>query len=624
MAVPLLRLDRIFLNFGTTPLLNQADLMVEKGARIALVGRNGCGKSTLLKIAAGMIEPNEGEIFCHPRVTVRYVAQNPDCSGFEDIYSFIEAGLDDIPDLQWINTLRANLGFEGTEKLATLSGGEKRRVSLLQAIAAKPDILLLDEPTNHLDLPTIEWLEAALAALRSAIVVISHDRRFLENVARSVVWLDRGGTKRLEKRFSEFEMWRDKALQEEALEQHKLERHIAREEQWLRYGVTARRKRNVRRLGALKELRQRQKTYKAPPGSALLAAAKSHDSGQLVLEAKHISKSYGHRVIVKDFSLRIQRGDRIGLVGPNGIGKTTLLSTLIGQERVDSGTIKQGHNLSMALLDQQRILNDEETVAYYLTGGRGDSLVINGQERHVVSYMKDFLFLPEQMRTPLKELSGGERARLMLARLLSRPANFLILDEPTNDLDMETLDLLQEFIADFAGTVLLVSHDRDFLDRTVTHMLAPQGDGQWILYAGGYSDMIAQNKQAALLGSKEKIFSRSKASSNSQTQRKNLSTQENEKSLSSIEHCFTGQEKRKPRKLSYKQVYALEKLPEQITVLQGEIKKIEQELSDPALYCKDKERFERLSIILEEKKKTCAQKEEQWLELELLREDSEK
>ncbi|MCZ2157961.1 ABC-F family ATP-binding cassette domain-containing protein [Bartonella sp. 220] len=617
MVVPLLRLDRIFLTFGTTPLLDQACLSVEQGARIALVGRNGCGKSTLLKIAAGMKEPNGGEIFRHPRVTVRYVSQNPDCLGFEDVHTFLEDGLDNIPDRQWVNTLRTNLGFSGTEKLATLSGGEKRRVSLLRALAAKPDILLLDEPTNHLDLPTIEWLEGALSALPSAIVVISHDRRFLENVTRSTIWLDRGMTKRLEMRFSQFENWRDKALEEEAQEQHKLARQIVREEQWLRYGVTARRKRNVRRLGMLKELRQQHQTYKGQPGNALLTAAKSHHSGQLVLEAKRIAKSYGDRVIVKDFSLRIQRGDRIGLIGPNGIGKTTLLSALIGKEAVDSGTVKHGYNLSMALLDQQRTVNEEETLAQYLTGGRGDTLLINGQERHVVSYMKDFLFLPEQARTPIKEFSGGERARLMLARLLSRPANFLILDEPTNDLDMETLDLLQEFIADFAGTVLLVSHDRDFLDRTVTHMLAPQGDGHWILYAGGYSDMIAQNKQAALLERKDK---------DKELQRKVLSNPHargQEKQVSSKNHGFEEREKTTPRKLSYKQVYALEKLPEQIAVLQKEIKKIEQELSDPALYCNDKERFERLSTALEEKKNACTQKEEEWLKLELLREDIE-
>ncbi|WP_208435634.1 ABC-F family ATP-binding cassette domain-containing protein [Bartonella phoceensis] len=616
MTPPLLRLDRIFLTFGTAPLLDQACLSVEEGARIALVGRNGCGKSTLLKIAAGIIEPSGGEIFRHPRLIIRYVSQNPDCSGFEDIHTFVEGGLDDAPDVQWINTLRTSLGFSGTEKLATLSGGEKRRVSLLRALAAKPDVFLLDEPTNHLDLPTIEWLEGVLRSLRSAIVVISHDRRFLENVTHSTVWLDRGATKRLEKRFSEFESWRDKALQEEALEQHKLGRQIVREEQWLRYGVSARRKRNVRRLNALKELRQSRQTYRGQPGSAVLTATKSYHSGQLVLEAKRISKSYGDRVIVKDFSLRIQRGDRIGLVGPNGIGKTTLLSTLIGKEAVDSGMVKHGYNLSMAMLDQQRLLNEEETLAHYLTGGRGDTLVINGQERHVVSYMKDFLFLPEQARTPLKEFSGGERARLMLAKLLSRPANFLILDEPTNDLDMETLDLLQEFIADFAGTVLLVSHDRDFLDRTVTHMLAPQGDGHWLVYAGGYSDMVAQNKQAAMLGRKEKELSQRKALTNPRAQG-------NAKQFSSPNRGSMEYEKIKPRKLSYKQVYALEKLPVQIAALQDEIKKIEQELSDPALYCSNRERFECLSKRLEEKKNTCVQKEEEWLELELLREDIE-
>ncbi|WP_273789328.1 ABC-F family ATP-binding cassette domain-containing protein [Bartonella sp. ML70XJBT] len=617
MAVPLLRLDRIFLNLGITPLLNQACLSVEQGARIALVGRNGCGKSTLLKIAAGILEPHGGEIFRHPRVTLRYVAQNPDCSDFADINAYMEAGLDETPDVQWINMLRTNLGFSGTEKLETLSGGEKRRVSLLRAIAAKPDILFLDEPTNHLDLPTIEWLEGVLSSLRSAIVVISHDRRFLENVTRSTVWLDRGTTKRLEKRFSEFENWRDKALEEEALEQHKLGRQIVREEQWLRYGVSARRKRNVRRLSELKNLRQRHQTYKGQPGSALLSAAKSHDSGQLVLEAKKISKSYGDRVIVKDFSLRIQRGERIGLVGPNGIGKTTLLSTLIGQEAVDSGTVRHGYNLSIALLDQQRILNEEETLAHYLTGGRGDTLVINGQERHVVSYMKDFLFLPEQARTPLKEFSGGERARLMLVRLLSRPANFLILDEPTNDLDMETLDLLQEFIADFAGTVLLVSHDRDFLDRTVTHMLVPEGDGHWVLYAGGYSDMMAQNKQALTFQRKEIELSHRKASAKSCAEKSGKYASSTDSSLDSAG------EKKTRKKLSYKQVYALEKLPEEITVLQNEIKKIEQELSDPTLYRSDKERFEHLSTALEKKKNTCTQKQEEWLELEILREEIE-
>ncbi|KEC54963.1 ABC-F family ATP-binding cassette domain-containing protein [Bartonella rochalimae] len=601
MAIPLLRLDRIFLTFGGHPLLDQVSLSIGQGERIALVGRNGCGKSTLLKIAAGLLEPSGGEVFRHPLATVHYVSQNPDFSGFDDVNAYIQAGLNETHDRQWVNTLLGNFGFSGTEKGETLSGGEKRRLSLLQAIAVQPDILLLDEPTNHLDLPTIEWLEGMLCSLRSAIVVISHDRRFLETVTRSTVWIDRGTAKRVEKPFSEFEKWRDKVLEEEARDQHKLNRQIEREEQWLRYGVTARRKRNVRRLGALKELRQRSQTYKGPLGNASFEASKSQESGQLVLEARKISKSYGDRILVKDFSWRLQRGDRVGLVGRNGIGKTTLLSVLIGQEPADHGIIKRGYNLSMALLDQQRTVNEEETLAQYLTGGRGDTLLINGQEKHVVSYMKDFLFLPEQARTPLKELSGGERACLMLARLLSQPANFLILDEPTNDLDMETLDLLQEFIADFPGTVLLVSHDRDFLDRTVSHILAPQGDGHWILYAGGYSDMEVQIKKAALPLRKES---------------QKLTTLEQKKQTSL-------RTKTAPRKLSYKQTYALEKLPEQITVLQNEIKKIEDSLSDPALYCCDKNRFEDLSIALEEKKKLCAQKEEEWLELELLREEIE-
>ncbi|MCZ2328809.1 ABC-F family ATP-binding cassette domain-containing protein [Bartonella sp. F02] len=601
--MPLLRLDRISLTFGGAPLLDQVCLFVKEGERIALVGRNGCGKSTLLKIAAGILEPSGGEVFRHPRATIRYVSQVSDFSGFDDINTYVESGLDDVHDVQFVKALLGNFGFLGTEKLATLSGGEKRRVSLVQAIAAKPDILLLDEPTNHLDLPTIEWLENTLCSLRSALVVISHDRRFLETVTRSTVWLDRGTTRRVEKNFSQFEVWRDQILEEEARDQHKLGRQIKREEEWLRYGVTARRKRNVRRLGALKELRHQHKTHRAPSGTVLLEAAKSHDSGQLVLEAKGLSKSYGDQVIVKDFSLRIRRGDRIGLVGPNGIGKTTLLSVLIGQQKADKGTVKLGYNVAMALLDQQRILNEEETLAHYLTGGRGETVLINGQERHVVSYMKDFLFLPEQARTPVKKLSGGERARLMLARLLSQPANFLILDEPTNDLDMETLDLLQEFIADFAGTVLLVSHDRDFLDRTVTHMLVPQGEGSWILYAGGYSDMMAQRKNHDI----------------SQQKEQQKSTKQKSQTKSTAAH-----EEKTPRKLSYKQAYALEKLPQQIASLHSEIKEIEQELSDPTLYSGDKERFERLSIALEEKQKLCLQKEEEWLELELLNEEIKK
>ncbi|ALE03143.1 ABC-F family ATP-binding cassette domain-containing protein [Bartonella ancashensis] len=601
MTVPLLRLDRIVLTFGTLPLLDQACLSVGQGERVALVGRNGCGKSTLLKIAAGMLEPSEGEVFRHPSATMRYVSQETDCSEFENIRAYVQDGLSEAHNMPFVRTLLDNLGFSGTEKMETLSGGERRRAALVRAIAAQPDILLLDEPTNHLDLTTIEWLEKFLCNLRSAIIVISHDRRFLETVTRSVIWLDRGTTRKLEKRFSEFESWRDEMLEEEACHQHKVGRHIKREEHWLLHGVSARRKRNVRRLEALKKVRQQYRTYQGPTEKAVFAASESQDSGQLVLEAKKISKSYGERVIIKDFSLRLQRGNKIGLVGSNGVGKTTLLSILIGKERPDSGFVKHGYRLIPALLDQQRVVNDNETVAHYLTSGRGEHLLINGKERHVVSYMKDFLFLPEQMRSPLKELSGGERARLMLAKLLSQPTNFLILDEPTNDLDIETLDLLQEFIADFSGTVMVVSHDRDFLDRTVTHTLAPEGDGRWILYAGGYSDMIAQRKQRALSPSPH------------QGQKKPHIREQDKQTPLGAETPL--------RKLSYKQVYALETLPKQIALLHDEIKNIEQELSDPMLYCNDKIRFEQLSIMLEEKKTSCTQKEEEWLNLELLREE---
>ncbi|MGL2348566.1 ATP-binding cassette domain-containing protein [Helicobacter pylori] len=349
-------------------------------------------------------------------------------------------------------------------------------------------------------------------------------------------------------------------------------------------------------------MRKLHRTYKGPAERALFAVSERQDCGQLVLEAKRISKSYGECVIVKDFSLRLQRGDKIGIVGPNGIGKTTLLSVLIGRESADSGVIKHGVNVVMALLDQQRILNGEETLAHYLTGGRGDSVLINGQQRHVVSYLKDCLFLPEQAYTPIKELSGGERARLMLARLLLQPANCLILDEPTNDLDMETLDLLQELISDFAGTVIVVSHDRDFLDRTVSHILAPEGNGRWTLYAGGYSDMMAQRKRVELAQHQEL--------------QKPIACDSRKKTASSS--------KIKPRRLSYKQVYALENLPEHITLLQNEIRNLEKELSDPALYSCDQARFECLSAALEEKKSLCTQKEEEWLDLELLREAIEK
>ena len=601
MAPPLLRLDHISLTFGGTPLLTDAALSVSSGDRIALVGRNGSGKSTLLKIAAGLVEPTDGEVFRHPSATIRYLPQSPDLDGFENVRAYVEAGLGPLDDVHRVSYMLDHLGLSGEEKPDQLSGGEARRAALARVIAPAPDILLLDEPTNHLDLTTIEWLEGELKTIRSSIVLISHDRRFLENVSQSTIWLDRGQTKRLGKGFAFFEEWRDKLLEEEEIEQQKLGRQIVREEHWLRYGVTARRKRNVRRLDELQKLRQKYKSYRGPQGNAVMELSDSQESGKLVIEAKNISKAYGEQVLVDHFSTRIHRGDRVGLVGPNGIGKTTLLSMLSGVLTPDSGTVKLGVNLEIATLDQKRSLDENETLAHYLTDGRGDSVIVNGEQRHVVSYMKDFLFSPEQARTPIKELSGGERARLMLARVLSRPANLLILDEPTNDLDMETLDLLQELVSNFPGTVLLVSHDRDFLDRTVTSIIAPEGNGRWLEYAGGYSDMIAQRKGREI-------------------EQKNVAKSSSPQTSAPAERA----KRETKQKLSYKQKYALEKLPSEIDALHDEIAKMEKEFSDPDLYTKNAKRFEELSRLLEQKRKDLEIKENEWLELEMLKEELEK
>ncbi|XHB99846.1 ATP-binding cassette domain-containing protein [Nitratireductor sp. ac15] len=601
MAPPLLKLDDIRLTFGGTPLLAGASLMVGPGERLALVGRNGSGKSTLLKIAAGLVEPQDGEIFRQPTATIRYLPQAPDWQGFATVRAYVEAGLGPADDINRVALVIDRLGLTGDEDPATLSGGEARRAALARVLAPEPDLLLLDEPTNHLDLATIEWLEDELQRTSSALVTISHDRRFLEKVSRATVWLDRGMTRRLDKGFAHFEDWRDQVLEEEEREQHKLARKIEREEHWLRYGVTARRKRNVRRLGELQALREKHRSHRGAEGVATMAASDAAESGKLVIEAKGLAKSYDGLQVVKDFSARILRGDRVGFVGPNGAGKTTLISLLTGKLEPDEGSLRLGANLEIAILDQKRALDPLETLSHFLTDGRGDSVVVNGQERHVVSYMKDFLFKPEQARTPIRELSGGERARLVLARLLARPANLLVLDEPTNDLDMETLDLLQELVEDFPGTVLLVSHDRDFLDRTVTSTIAPVGDGRWIEYAGGYSDMMAQRKGEEL--------ERRKARSAEQQKAKPAGNVSAPKAAS--------------KKLSYKQKFALETLPKKIDELADEIVALEQKLADPNLYTRDTAAFQRYSKELDEKRASREKMEEEWLELEMLREEVE-
>ncbi|WP_315924554.1 ABC-F family ATP-binding cassette domain-containing protein [Mesorhizobium sp. SP-1A] len=602
MAPPLLNLAGIKLTFGGTPLLDGADLAAGPGDKIALVGRNGSGKSTLLKIAAGLVEPQDGEMFRQPSATVRYLPQMPDMEGFDSVRAYVEAGLGPADDPHRATYLLEHLELTGEERPTDLSGGEARRAALARVMAPEPDILLLDEPTNHLDLSVIEWLEEELIRTSSALVVISHDRRFLERVSRSTVWLDRGRTRRLDRGFAHFEEWRDQVLEEEEREQHKLGRQIVREEHWLRYGVTARRKRNMRRLGELQAMRQRFRSHRGAEGTASLVASDAAESGKLVIEAKAIDRSFGDNSIVKGFSTRIQRGDRVGLVGPNGAGKTTLLKMLTGELAPDAGTVRLGVNLEIATLDQKReAAHPDETLAHYLTDGRGENLVINGEQRHVVSYMKDFLFKPEQARTPVRELSGGERARLLLARVLARPANLLVLDEPTNDLDMETLDLLQELVAGFAGTVLLVSHDRDFLDRTVTSVIAPDGGGRWVEYAGGYSDMLAQRGGKRL----EERKTRDKAAG------------------SEGPAAPASRPKEPSKKLSYKQKFALEALPKKIEAVTASIARLEDAIADPAYYERDPAGFQKTIAALDRERVTLAALEEEWLELEMLREELE-
>jgi ATP-binding cassette subfamily F protein uup len=603
MAPPLINLAGIRLTFGGTPLLDGADLAAAPGDRIALVGRNGSGKSTLLKIAAGQVEAQDGEVFRQPSATIRYLPQAPDMEGFDTVAAYVEAGLGPADDPYRATYLMENLGLTGQERPDDLSGGEARRAALARVMAPQPDILLLDEPTNHLDLGVIEWLEDELVRSSSALVVISHDRRFLERVSRATVWLDRGRTRRLDKGFAHFEAWRDTILEEEEREQHKLARQIVREEHWLRYGVTARRKRNMRRLGDLQSMREKLRTHRGAEGLVELSASDAAESGRLVIEAKSISKSFGDLTVVRDFSTRIGRGARIGLVGPNGAGKTTLLKMLTGELAPDSGSIRLGSNLEIATLDQKReAVDPQETLAHYLTDGRGETLVINGEERHVVSYMKDFLFRPESARTPVRELSGGERARLILARVLARPANLLVLDEPTNDLDMETLELLQELVAGFAGTVILVSHDRDFLDRTVTSIIAPDGEGRWIEYAGGYSDMLAQRGGTRLSDRRALAKPGAAAAKSSDT---------------------PATEAKASRKLSFKQKFALESMPKKMAAVSASISALEKNIADPAFYSRDPASFQKTIAALDKERATLAALEEEWLELEMLREEME-
>ncbi len=604
MAPPLLLLQDIHLRFGQSPLLEGAELSVGTHERLCLVGRNGSGKSTLLKIAAGLVESDSGARFLQPGTTVRYLPQEPDFGRAMTTAEFVEAGFTETDDPHQARLVLQSLGLTGDEDVRQLSGGEARRAALARVLAPEPDILLLDEPTNHLDLALIETLEQMLKGLRSAMVIISHDRRFLQNLSNATVWLDRRQTHRLDKGFGEFEAWRDALLEEEERDRHKLDRKIAREEDWLRYGVTARRKRNQKRLADFRQLRAERiaRRRDRPVGGVAFGGREVRLAGKLVIEAEGIAKSYGDRPIVRDFSIKIERGDRVGIVGANGAGKTTLIRLLTGDLKPDSGKIKLGTNLDIATLDQRReTLDLNATLSDTLTGGRSDSVMVGGTARHVVGYLKDFLFLPEQARSPVKVLSGGERGRLMLARALATSANLLVLDEPTNDLDLETLDLLQEMLADYNGTLLLVSHDRDFLDRAVTSTIVSDGDGRWTEYAGGYSDMVAQRgsgvgaRPEAARGKPQKATAADRAGANTAGR----------------------------RKLSFSQQHALKTLPARIHDLTNDIKRLEAQLADPAFFHRDPTEVTAATEAHRSALEALEKAETEWLRLEELREELE-
>ncbi|HMO29985.1 ATP-binding cassette domain-containing protein [Enterovirga sp.] len=597
-APPLLALQGIALTFGGTPLLEGADLSVAPGERVCLVGRNGSGKSTLLKIAAGLVESDSGTRFVQPGATIRYLPQEPDMGGHASVLAYVEAGLGPADDPHRARRLLEALGLTGEEEPGALSGGEARRAALARTLAPEPDIVLLDEPTNHLDLPTIEWLEGELRGSRSALVLISHDRRFLSNLTRATTWLDRGRTRRIERGFAAFEAWRDSVYAEEEAERHKLDRKIVAEEHWVRYGVTARRKRNVRRMEALQALRAERRTARRATGSLAVQATEADASGTLIVEAKDLSFAYDGRPIVQGFATRIHRGDRLGIVGPNGAGKTTLIKLLTGTLDPQGGAVRLGTGLETVTLDQRRdSLDPDTTLAEALTGGRGDTVMVGGQPRHVVGYLKDFLFSPEQARTPLRVLSGGERARVMLARALARPSNLLVLDEPTNDLDLETLDVLEEMLADYAGTILLISHDRDFLDRIATSVVVPEGKGRWLEYAGGYTDMLAQRGQDLVREAQAPAPKAAKPSA-----------------------ARTAPAEPK-RRLSFHQQHALKTLPGRIETLGREIAALQGKLADPALFTRDPAAFGKLSEALAAKGEELDAAETEWLELEILREE---
>lgn len=592
--IPLLQMTGISLTFGGDPIFSGLDLVVQPGDRVALVGRNGSGKSTLMKVMAGLVEPDAGEIVIPPGKSVGYMEQDPTMTGFATLGDYASSGLEP-GELYRVERAGEGLKFDPTRAVGTASGGERRRAALAKLMAEAPELMLLDEPTNHLDIEAIGWLERELSATRAGYVLISHDRAFLRALTRATLWIDRGMVRRQERGFEDFEAWRDKVWEDEDAARHKLDRLIKSEGRWAVEGISARRKRNQGRVRALQALRAERAAQIKRQGTAAMSLDSGPKSGRKVIEAKGLSKSYDGKTIVKGFDLTVLRGDRVAFVGPNGVGKTTVLKMLLQQVEPDAGVVQLGTNLEVAVFDQTRAQLDLEMSLWdSLTGdpemrvsGKADQVMVRGEPRHVVAYLKDFLFDERQARAAVKSLSGGEKARLLLARLMARPSNLLVLDEPTNDLDVETLDLLQELLDDYDGTVLLVSHDRDFLDRVATTTVAMEGDGKAVVYAGGWSDYRAQRPEQISKNIEKPVVSAQKVKSGI-----------------------------KPKQgLSFSEKHRLETLPGEIARLEAEIGKLNELMSDPELYSREPVKFQKATEALVQRQEKLSAAEEEWLAL---------
>jgi len=593
--IPLLQMSGIALTFGGEPVFSDLDLVVQPGDRVALVGRNGSGKSTLMKVMAGLVEADTGTIVVPPGRSVGYMEQDPTMAGFATLGDFASSGLEP-GELYKVERAGEGLKFDPARPVETASGGEKRRAALAKLMAEAPALMLLDEPTNHLDIEAIGWLERELKSTRAAYVLISHDRAFLRALTRATLWIDRGQVRRQEKGFDAFEAWRDIIWEEEDMQRHKLNRLIKSEARWAVEGISARRKRNMGRVRALRDLREQRSGQIKRQGTADFALDTSPKSGRKVIEAEGLTKGYGDKQIVVDFDLKVQRGDRVAFVGPNGVGKTTLLKMLLGLEAPDAGTVKQGTKLEIAMFDQTRDqLNPDLSLWDNLTtdpemgvSGKSDQVMVRGMPKHVVGYLKDFLFDERQARAPVRSLSGGEKARLLLAKLMARQSNLLVLDEPTNDLDIETLDLLQELLDSYDGTVLLVSHDRDFLDRVATTTIAMEGDGRASAYAGGWSDYLFQRGPSEAEKAEKAKAQKAKGK----------------------------QEAKAVSGLSFTERHRLEALPGEIERLEQEIAKLEGLLADPELFTREPVKFKKASEALVQRQQKLASSEEEWLVLE--------